>query len=364
MENLLNLIEPILFRVDAAGAITALNKSARVLLDPVTGADIARLFGCATVEELRAAASREESRVHGVRVGSDDRHVKWSFVAAGPDTSDVLVTGIHWTSAGELVDQLMKETLLYKGLVLNIVPRFLVDELVERKVVQPKAYRNATIALFQVMGFSDGALAHDPVALLRRLDRYFSAFDAVSAEYGLEKIRTTGDAYMAVSGIPHRRPSHGVDAVLGSLHVARRVELHRAADPTMNWQVRIGVHSGPCITGLVGASKYMFDVWGHTVDVAQDVRRASEPGVVTISATTKALVDAFFVCEPAGAVTTRGVGGTDLFIVRQLRPELCSDSAGLVPNRAFVNRYNEAFAANAVQISIAPPPYASDNRLT
>jgi class 3 adenylate cyclase len=295
METFLDLVEPIVFTVDPAGVPTPLNKAAAQWLGatPRTGAHLRELFGCGSAAEVQACARDGATRtVARNPTGAGEVNVRWDFAPASAEAGDgeVLAVGITLVPAGDAAALLAKETLIYKRLVLNILPRFIADTLMERKAVQPKAYREATIMFVDAVGFARAAAELDPVALLRRLDHYFSRFDQITGTFGVEKIKTNGDAYIAASGIPHRKPLHAVDAALAALEIVAFVAQERAAagDPPAGeasraWNFRVGIHSGPCISGVLGAGKYMFDLWGGAVNGAAEMERTGAPGRVHVS---------------------------------------------------------------------------------
>lgn len=252
MDKFFELLESVVFRVDGTGAITPLNKAATVLIGerPRDQSSLTVLFGESSHARLAAAAAAGSPRT--CAIGSS--RIKWELLLPDGKDGDILAVGVDWKPASELVDQMTKETLIFKELVMNLAPRFIVDAMMERKAVQPKAYREATIMFIDAIGFAELAAELDPVSLIRRLDYYFSKFDQACAMFGLEKLKTVGDAYMAVSGIPHRKPSHAVDAVLGALQIMSGVRQSTAASTTggVVLEFRVGMHSGPVISGVLG----------------------------------------------------------------------------------------------------------------
>jgi hypothetical protein len=174
------------------------------------------------------------------------------------------------------------------------------------------------------------------------LDEYFRHFDRIARRRNLEKIKTIGDAYMAVGGIPKSSRTHAVDCVLAALEI-RDLMQRMHADPTREgrprWDLRIGIHTGDLVAGVIGKAKFSYDVWGDTVNTASRLESAGVPGRVNISGATHALVRQFFDCEYRGTVPAKHKGLIEMYFVNGLRPALSVDADGKSPNRAFAEQY-------------------------
>ena len=153
--------------------------------------------------------------------------------------------------------------------------------------------------------------------LVQELDEIFRAFDDIIAANGLEKIKTIGDAYMAAGGLPIPVEDHAVRCVRASLALTRFIA-QRNATAAMKWGLRVGVHSGAVVAGIVGKNKYAYDVWGDTVNIASRLESAGEINQVNISAYTFESVRDFFDCEYRGKLSAKGKGEIDMyFVVRE-----------------------------------------------
>ena len=260
-----------------------------------------------------------------------------------PDGGFLLI-GVAWESQAVIAQNLAPASLLDKQALLNVLPAPISEHLAEQRALQPKAYRESTVLFIDAVQFSRLAARVDPVSCLKQLDFYFSLFDQITSGFGVEKVTTIGDAYMGVAGVPQRRAAHAVDATLAALRVALAV----AARPgpvvdEWEWSFRIGLHSGPCISGIIGARRKVFDLWGDTVSVAAHVQRVGRPDAVSVSGATAQLVEGFFDLQYDGTTVVRNAGEVEIHLVRGIRPELCApDGPGLV-NAAFHQRYEAAF---------------------
>lgn len=228
-------------------------------------------------------------------------------------------------------------------LLLNILPAPVADELRATGAVAPVAFDEVTVCFTDFVGFTESSEKLPPGELVAALNEYFTAFDEIVGRYGLEKLKTIGDAYMFASGMPQPRRAHGVDAVLAAFEVLEAVRrIAREAGP-VRWQVRIGLHSGAVVAGVVGVRKFAFDIWGDTVNFASRMESASAPNEVNLSAKTYESVRDFIECERRGLVRVlKEQREVEMYFARRVRPELIRSGAGAIPE-AFVERYRRIF---------------------
>ena len=192
------------------------------------------------------------------------------------------------------------------------------------------------------MGFTlatEKLAAEDLVAML---DDYFTAFDRIVAKYGLEKMKTIGDSYMCLSGLPVRNPAHPVDTVMAAFEMLDAVKARDRADGKVRWKVRIGIHTGPVIAGVVGINKFAFDIWGDTVNYSSRMESSGEPNRINLSERTYSRVKDFFDCEYRGKVLTKDKREVDMYFVNGALPVLL-DGGGDVAPPAFARRYHIYF---------------------
>ena len=171
--------------------------------------------------------------------------------------------------------------------------------------------------------------------MIELLGRLFARFDALAASLALEKIKTIGDGYMVAGGVPNEMPNHAAavaEMALGMREAATDV----AAEMGEPLRLRIGVHSGPLIAGVIGTHKFVYDVWGDTVNIASRMEKYGEPGRIHVSATTRKLLGARFDFESRGQVEIKGKGAVETFFLEPLRRSL---SASIIDQQHGVQGY-------------------------
>ena len=227
-------------------------------------------------------------------------------------------------------------------LLLNILPEPVAQELKEHDRVRPLSYDDVTVLFTDMVGFTRIAEGLTPQELIEELDSCFRHFDRIVKHNNLEKIKTIGDGYMAVGGIPSVNQTHAVDCVLAALEIQAFMEEmaeRKRAEGRLYWQLRAGVHSGRLVAGVIGQEKFAYDVWGDTVNTASRLESTGMPGRVNISCATYEKVKGFFDCEYRGKISAKNKGEIDMYFVTGLRPELAQDEQGRTPNAKFFEYY-------------------------
>ena len=229
-----------------------------------------------------------------------------------------------------------------ESMLRNILPATVAAELQSRGTVEPMYFEDVTIGFTDFVGFtlSTEKLAAEEIVGL--LHEYFTAFDRIASRYGLEKLKTIGDSYMFVSGMPDRNPSHPVDAVLASLEMVETVRRMARPSENIDWQVRIGLHTGPVIAGVVGIHKFAFDIWGESVNFSSRMESSGAPNRVNLSERTYSRVKDFIRCTPRGRVHTKDGREVDMFFADGVHSKLIDPGSISTPT-AFSRRYRIYF---------------------
>ena len=209
------------------------------------------------------------------------------------------------------------------ALLANILPQAIIEELKAKGHSEPRRFEEASILFTDFSGFTQAVSTIPPKRLVQELDEIFRGFDDIMVANGLEKIKTIGDAYMAAGGLPVAAENHALRCVRAGLALTQFIET-RNQTAAMKWGLRVGVHSGAVVAGIVGKNKYAYDVWGDTVNIASRLESAGEVSKVNISAYTFELVQAFFECEYRGKLAAKGKGEIDMYFV--LRERIPTDA--------------------------------------
>jgi len=157
-----------------------------------------------------------------------------------------------------------------------------------------------------------------PEALIEELDNCFKKFDEITGKYNVEKIKTIGDAYLAVAGLPTADPKHAENVVRAAIEINAFMQDRFAKLGSSTFEIRIGIHSGSVVAGIVGVKKFAYDIWGDTVNTAARMEQNSEAGRINISATTYELVKDKFACEYRGEIDAKGKGMMKMYFVSMI----------------------------------------------
>jgi adenylate cyclase len=225
----------------------------------------------------------------------------------------------------------------------NLLPAVIAEELKKNGRVQPRYIRSATVLFADLQGFTLMAERAEPAALVGLLDQYFTAFDDIVARRGLEKIKTIGDAYMAVGGVPESGLRHPVDACLTALEMQATAARMKSRSEKMRLpplELRVGIHTGPIISGVVGNRRFTFDIWGYAVNTAALMEAHCLPGRINVSDTVAGHAKALFALEPRGAVEAKHERTHEMFFLNRLKPEFSRDALGHRPNESFAAEYD------------------------
>ena len=196
--------------------------------------------------------------------------------------------------------------------LLNIMPKTVYEEWRRFGVTTPRVYENATVLMLDFVGFTEMAVTGDPPALIAELNDIFTGFDRIVEQFGSERLKTIGDAYMAVSGLPVETPDHAANIAGVALRIRRFLEMRNAAHAN-TWRCRIGIHSGPVVGSIVGVQKYVYDIFGPGVNTAARLEALAEPMEILLSGDTRSRLDSRHQVRFLRTHTLRGAGETEVY---------------------------------------------------
>ena len=204
-----------------------------------------------------------------------------------------------------------------ENLLLNILPKETAEELKENGRVEAKQFESVTVLFTDFKGFTRSSQNLSPAKLVKSVDYYFSNFDKIIEKYGLEKIKTIGDAYMCAGGLPFPIPGHPKKMIRAATEIAEFVDQVKESedDSIVHFDIRIGINTGPVVAGVVGTKKFAYDIWGDTVNVAARMESNSEPGRINISEYTYELVRDEFDCTYRGEIDVKNKGMMKMYFV-------------------------------------------------
>lgn len=201
-------------------------------------------------------------------------------------------------------------------LLLNILPTEVADELKATGATTAKHYDNVTVLFTDFVNFTQAAENLSPQGLIDELHACFKIFDEITGKYNIEKIKTIGDAYLAVCGLPTADHKHAENIVKAAVEINAFMQDRLAKmGSERTFKIRIGIHSGSVVAGIVGVKKFAYDIWGDTVNTAARMEQNSEAGRINISETTYDLVKDKFTCEYRGELEVKGKGVMRMYYV-------------------------------------------------
>ena len=200
-------------------------------------------------------------------------------------------------------------------LLLNILPAEIAEELKSTGHSDARLFNDVSVIFTDFVDFTKAGERMSPQELVDELHVCFRTFDEIISKYGIEKIKTIGDAYLAVSGLPVADPDHATKVTRAALEILAFMKARRLQMPHNSFEIRIGIHSGSVVAGIVGIKKFAYDIWGDTVNTAARMESSSQPGRINTSATTYQLIKDSFHCTDRGLVTARNKGEMNMYFV-------------------------------------------------
>lgn len=203
-------------------------------------------------------------------------------------------------------------------LLLNILPYETAQELKTKGKAEARFYPDITVMFTDFKGFTQIAEKLSPEQLVEEIDEIFTAFDLIMDKHGIEKIKTIGDAYMAASGLPALKDSHALDMVNAAVDIIKYMESQkqiRSAAGRPIFDIRVGIHTGPVVSGIVGHKKFAYDIWGDAVNLASRMESSGEAGQINISQATYERINSAYSCTFRGEIEAKNKGKVGMYFV-------------------------------------------------
>ncbi|MCZ8156419.1 MAG: adenylate/guanylate cyclase domain-containing protein [Leptospira sp.] len=241
--------------------------------------------------------------------------------------------------AQDKAEEAMEES---EKLLLNILPYKVAQELKSKGTVTPARYESVSVLFTDFKGFTKVAEGMDEQELLKELDASFTQFDEIILRNNLEKLKTIGDSYMCAGGLPDPNRTSAIDACLAALEIQSFMNQLKEIKKSLGlpfWELRLGIHTGPVVAGVVGRFKFAYDIWGDTVNTASRMESSGETGKINISFATHEAVKFFFETEYRGKIQGKNKGELDMYFLHRLKPRYAADKEGKAPNQLFRDIY-------------------------
>ncbi|HJS54960.1 MAG TPA: adenylate/guanylate cyclase domain-containing protein [Chitinophagaceae bacterium] len=204
-----------------------------------------------------------------------------------------------------------------ESLLLNILPAETAKELKRNGKVDAVKFDEVTVLFTDFVQFTKVAEHQEPEQLVKSIDFYFKAFDEIGTKHGLEKIKTIGDSYMCACGLPMKNKTHARNVANAASEMIGFVNREmNATDGLSHFEIRIGIHTGPVVAGIVGIKKWQYDIWGDTVNIASRMESNSKPGKINLSETTYQQIKNEFSCEYRGEIEVKNHGSMKMYFLQ------------------------------------------------
>ena len=211
-------------------------------------------------------------------------------------------------------EELAAEKEKTEELLLNTLPVKVVNELKENGKSEPESFENVTVYFSDIVGFTDISAKLEPKALINELNEMFTVFDDIMVKHSCERIKTIGDAYLAVSGMPIKNKNHAENMVNAATEIKQYLEDKNKASE-VKWRIRIGIHTGKVVGGIVGVRKYIYDVFGDAINTASRMESNSEPMRINVSEATYQILKEKYKFFARETINVKGKGSMKMFFL-------------------------------------------------
>ncbi len=301
-----------------------------------------------TLTPIADSKTKEVSRV--IAIETDITNLKEAEQRLEEKNDHLLTITEHLQNTNEILENqrleiekqkqnIEEQRRIADDLLLNILPKEIANQLKRKGYAKSKNYKMVTVLFSDFKSFTQLSESLHPQELIKELSRFFEGFDEITGDHYIEKIKTIGDAYMCVGGLPLRNKSNPIDVALAGLKIQEFVKEQNEIKKKNNettWELRIGIHTGEVIAGVIGKKKFAYDIWGDTVNTASRMEQACTPGKVNVSGDNYSYIKDYFDCTYRGKIEVKNKGEMDMYFVNRLKPEFSSDQEGLKPNESFI----------------------------
>lgn len=269
-------------------------------------------------KEQALKLTKQESDLKDARLNQQKLATRFLFAVSIGITIIALIILYVFFNNRRYSRKLAKEKERSEELLRNILPASVADELKENGSVKTQFFDNVTIVFSDFVGFTKLAEKVSPEDLVQEIDMCYRKFDEITRRHGLEKIKTIGDSYMCAGGLPEPSEAHSLRAVKAGIEMAafiKDLKTERKAKGLPFFEIRIGIHCGPVVAGVVGIHKFAYDIWGDSVNIASRLESAGAPGKVNVSAEVYEQIKTDFECVPRGKVEAKNKGLIDMYFI-------------------------------------------------
>ena len=280
--------------------------------------------------EQQVELLRREKQLADLQINANAEFERNTYIIGGLGIGVLLILAISWWFARRASRRLRLQNQKIEAqknqidnergksdrLLLNILPEEIATELKTRGYAAPKLYDSATVLFTDFVNFTKLSSKLPPEQIIAELDECFLAFDAIIDRHELEKIKTIGDAFMCAGGLPVPNETHPVNAVRAALEITAWLKNRNETNPNAVFrEMRIGIHTGPVVAGVIGKNKFAYDIWGDAVNLASRLEEQGEDGRVNISQTTYEAIKDYFVCTWRGQREVHNKGLVDMYFI-------------------------------------------------
>ncbi|HEY9703883.1 MAG TPA: adenylate/guanylate cyclase domain-containing protein, partial [Allocoleopsis sp.] len=301
------------------------------------------VFGAVTILLLQKLVLNRLARLSDeVRYIGDQKDLAQRVFVSGNDELSSLGKAINWmlTTLQESAKELQEEREKSEKLLLNILPSPIATRLKQDEQTIADSFSEATVLFADIVGFTNISGEVSPAKLVFLLNKIFSMFDHLAEKHGLEKIKTIGDAYMVVGGIPTECPNHAESIAEMALDMLQAIA-HFNQENKLDFAIRIGINTGPVVAGVIGTKKFIYDLWGDAVNIASRMESHGIPGCIQMSQSTYEKVKGKFVIERRGMVYVKGKGEMATYLLMSRLPQPLTKYQSPVRNQPLMIAHKE-----------------------